>query len=104
MCTEVYINVQKCTDSIKCVDLYDAVGKHLRMDLNEFRNFNLTTPKMAHLLGIHIQTAYRWRDIGYGPTAIKIGNHWRYNQTDVMAWINRTSAEANEALRLKGKK
>ncbi len=58
------------------------------MKLEVFSHFKLSTKDVAELLGVCTQTIYRWRYIGYGPKAVKVGNYWRYSQDEVMGWMH----------------
>ncbi|MCP2340199.1 helix-turn-helix transcriptional regulator [Actinomadura rupiterrae] len=47
-----------------------------------------TIEEVAGFLGIPVATLYRWRQVGKGPKARKIGKHLRYRSSDVHAWID----------------
>lgn len=47
----------------------------------------LTAQEVADTLGIPLQSLYRWRVEGKGPTAVKVGKHLRYQQRSVADWI-----------------
>ncbi len=42
---------------------------------------------LADLLGVPLQTIYRWRTYGDGPRGLRVGRHVRYRRHDVDAWI-----------------
>lgn len=39
-------------------------------------------------LGIPVGTLYRWRKVGTGPKAIKVGRHLRYDPVEVRRWLD----------------
>jgi predicted DNA-binding transcriptional regulator AlpA len=39
-------------------------------------------------LGVPIKTLYKWRTEKYGPDAMRLGKHLRYDPEDVVAWVN----------------
>jgi excisionase family DNA binding protein len=53
----------------------------------------LTIDEVSDLLGVPVRTLYRWRQIGYGPTAGRIGKHLRYRADDVEAFVARRFGE-----------
>jgi predicted DNA-binding transcriptional regulator AlpA len=46
-----------------------------------------TPEEVAHFLGVPIHTLYRWRYLGTGPKAGRVGRHLRYLPADVIAWF-----------------
>jgi len=48
----------------------------------------LTVKDLADLLSVPADTIYRWRYVGTGPTAIKVGRHLRFRIQDVEAWLD----------------
>ncbi|HLN05729.1 MAG TPA: helix-turn-helix domain-containing protein [Acidimicrobiales bacterium] len=49
----------------------------------------LSTEELAELLGVPVATIYRWRHYGGpGPTAIRVGKHLRWRESDVDEWID----------------
>lgn len=46
-----------------------------------------TPEDVSHFLGVPVTTLYRWRYLGTGPTASRIGRHLRYLREDVEAWV-----------------
>ncbi len=40
----------------------------------------------AEWLGVPVPTMRRWRCVGYGPQALKIGRHVKYDPAEVRAW------------------
>jgi excisionase family DNA binding protein len=56
----------------------------------------LWTPEdVANYLGVPIHTLYRWRYLGIGPRAARIGKHLRYDPADVYAWVEQQKAVAS---------
>ncbi|NEE02072.1 helix-turn-helix transcriptional regulator [Phytoactinopolyspora halotolerans] len=51
-------------------------------------NRTWTPEDVAEYLGVPISTLYRWRYIGYGPRAARVGRHLRYLPEDVRAWLH----------------
>ncbi len=47
----------------------------------------LTTRQVADYLCVPVSTIYRWRYVGTGPTAIKVGVHLRFAEQDLEAWL-----------------
>ncbi|MER7243075.1 helix-turn-helix domain-containing protein [Kribbella sp. NPDC000426] len=43
--------------------------------------------QVAAYLGVPKRTLYRWRTLGYGPPAKKVGRHLRYRASDVITWF-----------------
>ena len=48
----------------------------------------LTTQQVAEYLGVPVATLYRWRYVGTGPPAIKLGVHLRFESEDLAAWLD----------------
>jgi len=44
---------------------------------------------LSAFLGVPVQTIYRWRTVGYGPPAIKIGRHLKWIPRVVREWLER---------------
>lgn len=44
--------------------------------------------ELADWLGVPLSTIYHWRQYSYGPTAVKIGKHLRYDPDEVRQWID----------------
>lgn len=42
---------------------------------------------VASFLQVPTKTLYRWRSMGEGPPALKVGRHLRYRWADVEAWL-----------------
>ncbi|MGH8879216.1 MAG: helix-turn-helix transcriptional regulator [Stackebrandtia sp.] len=53
-----------------------------------------TPEEVCHYLGVPIDTLYRWRYLGTGPQAAKVGKHLRYDPVDVRAWVKEQKAVA----------
>jgi len=47
----------------------------------------LTTEELAKYLGVPIGTIYRWRTMGTGPPAMRVGRHLRFRKDEVDAWL-----------------
>jgi excisionase family DNA binding protein len=55
----------------------------------------LKTPEeVADFLRVPKTTLYRWRLVGEGPPAIKVGKHLRYRSSDLDAWTRSLEATA----------
>ena len=48
----------------------------------------LTLDDLAEYLQIPKRTIYAWRYRREGPTAIRVGGHLRYRQSDVVDWLD----------------
>ena len=48
-------------------------------------------------LRIPVATLYQWRRRGYGPPAIRIGRHLRYDPAAVRAWLAAQIADETSA-------
>ena len=53
-----------------------------------------TPAEVSEYLGVPIDTLYRWRYLGTGPKAARIGKHLRYDPADVYAWVEEQKAVA----------
>ncbi len=53
-----------------------------------------TPTQVCEYLGVPIETLYRWRYIGTGRRAARIGKHPRYDPADVYAWVEEQKASA----------
>lgn len=51
-----------------------------------------TPEEVAHFLGVPVHTLYRWRYLGTGPKAGRVGRHLRYLPADVIAWFRKQQA------------
>lgn len=51
-----------------------------------------TTEETAIFLGVPKATLYRWRYLGIGPHAGRVGRHLRYDPAEVMAWFRSQQA------------
>ncbi|WP_329005696.1 helix-turn-helix domain-containing protein [Kribbella sp. NBC_00709] len=47
-----------------------------------------TVDDVSVYLGVPVKTLYKWRCHGYGPEAVRIGKHLRYDPDEVVAWFN----------------
>lgn len=55
----------------------------------------LTPEELAEMLGVPLQTIYRWNYVGSGPPVIHLGRRVRYRRADVEQWIDsRTTRHA----------
>ena len=48
----------------------------------------LTTRQVADYLGVPIATIYRWRYVGTGPPAIRVGVHLRFERRSLLEWVD----------------
>ena len=48
--------------------------------------------EVSRFLGIPVATLYRWRYLGVGPKAGRVGRHLRYLPADVMSWFRKQQA------------
>lgn len=46
-----------------------------------------TPQEVSRFLGVPVPTLYRWRYLGTGPKAARVGRHLRYLPADVLAWV-----------------
>jgi len=51
-----------------------------------------TVEEVSRFLGIPVATLYRWRYLGVGPKAGRVGRHLRYLPADVMSWFRKQQA------------
>jgi excisionase family DNA binding protein len=58
----------------------------------------LTTPEVAELLRVPINTLYRWTALGIGPPFYKIGKANRYKLSEVMEWFNAHQDEVSRGV------
>lgn len=47
----------------------------------------LTPAEVAAQLRVTTHALAKWRQIGSGPSSVRVGNRARYRQTDVTAWV-----------------
>ncbi|WP_112248788.1 helix-turn-helix transcriptional regulator [Kribbella monticola] len=47
-----------------------------------------TVEDVAEYLGVPVKTLYKWRCQAYGPRAVRVGKHLRYDPDDVIAWFD----------------
>jgi excisionase family DNA binding protein len=43
--------------------------------------------EVASYLNVPVQTIYQWRKRKFGPPAVPLGRHLRYDPDDVRAWF-----------------
>lgn len=48
--------------------------------------------EVSRFLGIPVATLYRWRYLGVGPKAGRVGRHLRYLPADVLSWFRKQQA------------
>lgn len=48
---------------------------------------------VAGFLGVPVPTLYKWRYLGTGPAAFRVGRHLRYDPAEVRAWLVRDCTE-----------
>jgi excisionase family DNA binding protein len=46
-----------------------------------------TTQEVAAFLGVPVPTLHRWRYLGEGPEAFKVGRHLRWDPEAVRRWL-----------------
>jgi excisionase family DNA binding protein len=47
----------------------------------------MTTAEVAAYLIVPVSTIHRWRYVGTGPPAIRVGRHLRFDANDLADWI-----------------
>jgi len=52
-----------------------------------------TIDEVAALFRVSKQTLYTWRKQDYGPRAVRVGRHLRYNGADVLAFYHQVLTE-----------
>lgn len=53
-----------------------------------------TTAEVAAYLGVPIATIHRWRTVGTGPAAMKVGKHLRWRWEIVDEWLDERSGSS----------
>ena len=53
----------------------------------------LNSRELAELLGVPKSTIDHWRANGTGPTFSRLGKHYRYRMSDVLAWADENRHE-----------
>jgi predicted DNA-binding transcriptional regulator AlpA len=48
-----------------------------------------TAEEVSLFLGVPVATLYRWRYLGIGPKAGRVGRHLRYLPDDVISWFRK---------------
>ena len=56
----------------------------------------MTTREVAEYLAIPTATIARWRYVGKGPPAAKIGKHLRWNRRDLLRWVEEQKTDRPE--------
>jgi excisionase family DNA binding protein len=56
----------------------------------------LTTFEVAEYLAVPVSTIHRWRYVGEGPPAAKIGKHLRFDCQDLMRWVEEQKTDRSE--------
>ena len=59
----------------------------------------LTPDEVAGLLSVPVATLYRWRYVGTGPPAIRVGKYLRYRRRDLEAYLDGLEEHAATAKR-----
>jgi Helix-turn-helix domain len=73
--------------------LEDEVPPRRRMTTPPAEIDRLWTPEeVAHFLGVPVHTLYRWRYLGTGPKAGRVGRHLHYLPADVIALFRKQQA------------
>jgi excisionase family DNA binding protein len=52
----------------------------------------LSVEEVAELLQVPVNTIYRWRFRGEGPTGMRIGRYLRFDPRDVASWLEARKA------------
>ena len=52
----------------------------------------LSAEDVSQYLGVPVTTLYRWRHLGTGPTAVRVGRHLRYEAAAVRKWLRDRAA------------
>jgi predicted DNA-binding transcriptional regulator AlpA len=53
-----------------------------------------TLAEVADFLRVPPKTLHRWRSLGQGPPALKVGRHLRYRWAEVEAWLETRAVDA----------
>jgi excisionase family DNA binding protein len=48
----------------------------------------MTTDEVAAFLVVPVATIHRWRYVGTGPPAIRVGRHLRFDPDELAEWID----------------
>jgi excisionase family DNA binding protein len=64
----------------------------LKTDLPDGIERLLSPEEVAEILGVPKGTLYKWRLVGEGPPAMRIGKHLRYRPGDLDAWLRSREA------------
>ncbi|WP_239382120.1 AlpA family transcriptional regulator [Frankia sp. CIT1] len=46
-----------------------------------------TVGDLARFLGVPVNTIYKWRSVGGGPPAYRVGKYLRFAERDVRQWL-----------------
>jgi excisionase family DNA binding protein len=57
----------------------------------------LDPEEVARYLKVPVKTLYAWRYTRTGPTALKVGKHLRYRQTDIDEWLESSAVGGSAA-------
>jgi excisionase family DNA binding protein len=52
----------------------------------------MTTEQVAEYLQVPVNTIYKWRVLGSGPRAARVGRHLRWRRADVDQWFEEQTA------------
>ena len=47
----------------------------------------MTTEQVGAYLAVPVSTIHRWRYVGEGPPAAKIGRHLRFDRQELLEWV-----------------
>jgi excisionase family DNA binding protein len=56
----------------------------------------MSTQQVSDFLGIPTATIWRWRYLGEGPPAAKIGRHLRFARQDLLEWVEEQKTDRSE--------
>jgi excisionase family DNA binding protein len=57
----------------------------------------LTSQEVADLLNVPVRTLQRWRYVGKGPQAVRVGKHARYRPESVVKWLREQEGRGPDA-------
>jgi excisionase family DNA binding protein len=71
---------------VKALDQLAVPRKKMIMTVQAREKLTSLTD-VSEMLGIPVQTLYRWRYKGDGPAGYRVGRHVRYRKEAVEAWL-----------------
>src|SRR5215207_9864173 len=77
---------QSSSDKTRRVTTTRRTKKEMIMTL-EARDKLMSLTDVSEMLGIPVNTLYRWRYKGDGPVGYRVGRHVRYRREVVEAWL-----------------